>query len=346
METNKKTYSGVRKVNTVFNTILNDDFENILGNQKIYKSVKNKQSGGADKPSILPYRAEKNDPFKTNDQRTTFNKKQEDIVQPRMPPVLLEQKVYDTSVDKAPRPQAPPSFVPIYTDDGVNILPYNNMINPAYKEPMQKVYNISLSNPLHDFTTVSRIYEDIIPGDPRSFTFTTLYERTEFINFVKNLINDNMDGENMNVVGGKNTLLSSIKLLELNPYTLNKHPYKDLARDFLIYSAAYPIRYNEEKHNIFVAKSAHGLNVRIYNISLGEMIGNKINQNLDNFNFDIWRELKYYEYIRSHIIKKKISPNFLTYILYKMDTLSNVNWNKLNEIQKRTTDDFKNKLKF
>ena len=42
------------------------------------------------------------------------------------------------------------------------------------------------------------------------------------------------------------TFLSYIKLLDINPYGINKNPYADLPRDFLLYRAAYPIRYENK----------------------------------------------------------------------------------------------------
>ena len=166
---------------------------------------------------------------------------------------MLEQKIYDTRVQKPSPP--PPPYIPLYENDRLTL---NNMYQPyvnTQQQPIQKTYNISLSNPLHDFSTVSTLYEDIIPGDPRSFTFTTTYERIELIRFIRNIINNNNDGESMNVSGGKNTLLSSIKLLTLNPYSLNTHPYKDLGNNFLIYKAAYPVRYNKDQNIVSASKS-------------------------------------------------------------------------------------------
>jgi hypothetical protein len=325
----QKSYNGTRNINSNFNFKLESENESILGNQKKLKRIY--QKGGTDVP---PYKNEKNDPFRSNDERTTFKKKQEDGPAIRTPPVLLEQTIYDTSQAKPIKPEPPPAYIPLYNDT-MSINPVANIMNPAYNKPIQKVYNISLANPLHDFSTVSRVYEDIIPGDPSSFSFKTTYERTQLINFMRNIINENIDGESMNITGGKNSLLSSIKLLNLNPYSLNKHPYMDLGTNFLIYNAAYPIRYDENKNNVYISKTAHGINVRLYNLTLGEMVGNEINQNINNFNFNLWRELTYYNHIKNNILGKKLSPNFISSILYKKDTLSNVHWSKLSKLQKK-----------
>ena len=57
-----------------------------------------------------------------------------------------------------------------------------------------------------------------------------------------------------------------------------------------------------------------------------------INKLMNHWNFDLWREIKYYEYVREKILKKKISPNFINLILYKVDTESKLNWLKLNSL--------------
>jgi len=327
---------------------LDSDYESILGQQtKINRHHVKNMVGGNDKPSVAPYKSEKNDPFRTNDQRNTFKKAEDDKQPVKTPPVILEQKVYDVSKQTQPKPELPPAYVPLYNTAGESIaVPFTHIPNPGYNKPMQKVYNISLANPLHDFTTISRVYEDIIPGDPRSFSFTTTYERTQLINFMRNLINNNIDGESMNVTGGKNSLLSSIKLLKLNPYSLDKNPYLDLGSNFLIYNAAYPIRYDETKDNIFISKNAHGVNVRLYPLTYGEAQGSKLKADIDNFDYDLWREIKFYNHIRDEIIKKKLSPNFIAPILRKEDELSNIHWSKLAEIQKKRVEDIKKTKQF
>ena len=338
---NKESYKGSRKLNTTFNLHINSENESVFGNQKLVrinkKSLKKQLIGGAEKNSIPPYNAEKNNPFRTNDQKNTFNKKQDDVNKPRMPPVLVEQTIYDTHASKFTPPVPPPVYVPIYDHNNQQMsVPFaSHALNPSLSQPVIKQYNVSLANPLHDFRTVSRLYEDVLPGDPRSFTFTTVYERKQLINFIRNLLNNNTDGEDMILTGGKNSLLSSMKLLDLNPYSINQKPHMDLARNFLIFRAAYPIRYDKEKNNVNPSKSAHGINVRIYNFTIGEMVGNEINQNLSNFDFDMWRELHFYKYILDNIIEKKISPNFISFILTKKDKLSNVNWSKLDTLQNR-----------
>ena len=329
-------YNKKSNINIMGNDQLN---KRIIKKDKYYKNIIRKNNnitnirGGGDKPETLPSKIEKNTPFISNEQRKiqdTRNK--ENPI--REPPVLLEQKIYDTSQKPQPKSQFPPTFIPLYDQDGTvmnNILPYSKVIN---QPPVQKVYNVSLANPLGNYSTINRIYEDIIPGDPFNYSATTIFERSQLIDFLRNNILEFKDGEEMTITGGKNSLLSHIKLLDVNPYTVKKNPYMDLPRNFLLYRAAYPIRFDEKSKAINIAKSAMGINIRIYMMTYGDLNCKKINF-LDADNFDLWREIKYYDWIRNVVIKRKISPNFISPILYKIDSQSKLDWNKLDSIKSK-----------
>lgn len=136
----------------------------------------------------------------------------------------------------------------------------------------------------------------------------------------------------MTITGGKKSLLSHIKLLDANPYTLTKNPYKDLAHNFILYRAAYPIRFDEKTKLINIGKPSLGINIRIYKMTYGDLNCKKINF-IDVDNFDLWREIKYYDWVKNCIIKRKISPNFIAPILYKIDSNSRLDWSKLDFIK-------------
>ena len=148
---------------------------------------------------------------------------------------------------------------------------------------------------------------------------------------INSMLNKN-DGEDMSITGGKNSLLSYIRLAELNPYALGDNPYKELAKDFLLYNSAYPISYNRQVNYLEMAKGSIGVNVRIYKISRGALRCKSINKFINFEEFDLWREIRYYEYVRENIIKRKVSPNFVNMILYKTDTESNIDWDKLTNL--------------
>jgi hypothetical protein len=352
------------KKNTIIETYMNSDNYSILGNQNKIKSsinimidkriIKHEKFsskkkinrleiysqdvlvGGYDKQVHNPYVADKNTPFISNDERETVRRKKAEAPPPKEPAVLLEQKIYDNSVKPEKKSEFQPPYIPLYDQKTgevtPHLLPYSNILGqPAIQ---QKVYNISLSNPIGNHTTINRIYEDMLPGQPHIFSALTIYERIQLSNFLKNTIIDNHDGEDMDITGGKNSLLSFIKVMECNPYATKQNPYHDLPRDFLLYRAAYPIRYNE-KSNIEIAKQSMGMNVRMYKMSIGDIKCKSISPGIDQDNFDLWREIKYYNWVKELIVRNKISPNFISPFLYKIDTKSRIDWNKLELIKKK-----------
>ena len=294
------------------------------------------QAGGYDKPEQAPYRSERNTPFLSNDQKDTYKKRTAENPL-REPPVILEQKIYDTSQRPAQKPQFPPTFIPLYDQSGSvanHLLPYTHVMN---QPPVQKVYNINVSNPLTSHTSINRIYEDILPGEQNNFTALTIFERNQLINFLRNSMLTNNDGEDMNGPGGSNSLLSYIKMMDINPYTIKKNPYTDLPRNFLLYRSGYPVRFDEKTKNIGLAKASMGINVRIYRMSLGDLRCHTINKDITADNFDLWREIKYYDWVRDELIKRKVSPNFICPILYKIDTESNINWSQLELLKSKVS---------
>ena len=96
----------------------------------------------------------------------------------------------------------------------------------------------------------------------------------------------------------------------------------------MIYNAAYPLKYNAEKSRLEIAKFASGLNIRIYNLSIAAKNVDTI-PGITHDNFDLWREFKYYEYVRESILKTKESPNFIRQ--HKFDSLKirlpKIKWN-------------------
>ena len=205
--------------------------------------------------------------------------------------------------------------MPLYDKYGniEDVLPYMNMLNHT---PVQKLYNISFANPLNH-TSISKIYEDILPSSSQNLSALTIYERNELINYLRNTMIIKNDGEE---ITDSSILLSYIKFLELNPYSLNVNPYHDLPNNFLLYKAAYPVRYDEKSKNITIGKDAMAINVRMYMLTIGDLSCTNISMNLSHDDFDIWREIKYYNWVKEKIIKNKISPNFIAPILYKIDS--------------------------
>ena len=281
---------------------------------------------------------EKSSPFISNDEKETFNKRKKEEVS-REPPILLEQKIYDTSPAKQPKQPPPPAFiplqsqyVPLYDKYGniEDVLPYTNKLNYT---PVQNTYNISFANPLNH-TSISKIFEDILPTIQQNLSALSVYERNELINYLRNNMINKTDGEE---VLDSSILLSYIKFLELNPYSINVNPYHDLPNNFLLYKAAYPVRYDESRKNIIIGKDAMAINVRIYMLSIGDLSCINLCNDISHDNFDVWREIKYYNWVREKIMKNKISPNFIAPILYKIDAQSKINWKEIEAARSRKT---------
>ena len=306
------------------------------------KQIENKdqlnQEGGGQNIKA-PYRREKNTPYTSHDSKNTYKRRSAES-KPYEPPVLLEQKIYEPRAGKSKPGNMeiyPPAHVPVPN-------PYYPLMNPMYaygykpnRIPVQKVYNVSLANPAGDHSSLSVLYEDMLPGKDYAYSFNTLSERMSIIEFLRSTMITRGDGEEMDVTGGKNSLLSYLKLIELNPYNNRKYggnPYSNLPDRMLLYSSAYPIRYEMDYNSVSLAKENTALNVRIYELNKAEVKANTLDGRMTKLLFDVWRELQYYQYIKEDIIKKKVCPNFISLVLHKKDTKSNINFSKLRTIKR------------
>ena len=303
-------------------------------------SNKYEQQGGYDRNQV-PFRRDKNSPFLSNSERDTIKRRAEDNPppQPKGPEVIAEAKVYDTpQKSQVVLPQVyPPGHVPVPNP----YYPYPNFQH-AYgwqpnQIPVQKYYNISMSSPLGNHSTINRIYEDMLPVDPFLFTMKTLRERRELLRFFRNQILQHGDGEEISISPGpKKTLLSYVRLLELNPYTNFKNPYHGLAMGFMLYNAAYPLKYEQDKNHLAIVKNPIGMNIRMYELSVGACRALRVEKNISPDDFEVLREIKYYEYVRERILKNKVSPNFIKIFLYTIDSTSRIDYHQINSLKYRT----------
>lgn len=205
-------------------------------------------------------------------------------------------------------------------------------LSPPMIQPIIKNFNINTIGPMADHSKISAIYEDVLPTNQSVSTSNTLGERINIYNFVRSVFIKHSDGEDIDLNGnGQNSLLSYLKFLDLNPYNTNqfsKNPYKGLPDDMLIYRSCYPIRYDEKTGGTQCAPNSIGMNVRIYKMTFGEYYLKK--QQTNNYNdFNLWRELAFYEYVREQILKRKISPNFPMLYAYYICENCNIDFNKL-----------------
>jgi len=255
-------------------------------------------------------------------------------------PVIAEQKVYQQQppmggsnhthpkdfnpawVDTRNQMMYPQGFIP-------EIQMYPGLLKPN-TIPLQKVYNINLGNPLEHDSMLNSIYEDVLPGDPKIYTYKSINTRQQLNKFIRNSILRDVDGEYMSILGGKVSLSSYIRLLQFNPYNVKGNPYSNLPYNFMLYNAAYPIKYDVDSRKVNIAQDSLGLNVRLYGLNLGSLTNKKFGGDYKNYN--VWREIEYYKMIKNEILQQKVSPNFISILFYKLDTMSRLDYKKLNEI--------------
>ena len=63
--------------------------------------------------------------------------------------------------------------------------------------PLQKIYNINLGNASNKHTMLNTLYEDIIPGDPYTYSMVKISERQHLLKFIKNIVLQHNEDENM-----------------------------------------------------------------------------------------------------------------------------------------------------
>lgn len=240
------------------------------------------------------------------------------------PPTLFQQP-YTTTPYLPPQYyyQVPPFMQPPCGGGQVPIVPVVNQ------------YNINIDGVNGDHNKLSLIYEDMLPsqyGKPFAGTAATIGERILVYNAVKGMMFTQGDGKNIGLDGkGDNSLLSHLKFMDLNPYNtykLSPNPYKGLPLGFLLYRSCYPIRHDPVGSTVVCAKNSVGMNVRIYKMTNGSfMLNTQKNSTIKDY--EEWREISYYEYVREYIIKKKQIPNFVMMDGYYIAENSNIDFDKI-----------------
>ena len=254
------------------------------------------------------------------------------VYQPQKP--KPEQQKYD-NINFNPPMNINPFYPPQYANSLMP--PALSMLGSMYPMTVNvnKIYEINGTGPTSQHNKLMMIYEDILPEKTLKATFKTLGERLTQIQFVRNILFYQGDGTETSLDGSTaNSLLSYMKFLDLNPYFIAKYsdnPYKGLPDGFLLYRTCYPIKRTEPFGNPVCARDAMSLNVRIYKLNAGGYLLNKQN-NVKFHEYNQWREIVYYEYIREYIIKKKLCPNFVSMFGYFLCKKSNIDFNKISQI--------------
>ncbi len=199
------------------------------------------------------------------------------------------------------------------------------------RPPIIQHYSIHAGGPTDDHARVGMIYEDILPQFSPSGRIATLNERLSLYNYLRSTMFSNGDGKDVSLDGsGKNSVLEHLKFMDLNPYNTYKfslNPYKGLPNGFLIYRSCYPIRLEGGPNVVQCAKNSIGMNIRIYKLLNKAYEAFKSRSNLGQF--DQFREIIFYEYIRENILKKLVCPNFINLFGYNVSEKSRIDFDKI-----------------
>ena len=244
---------------------------------------------------------------------------------------------------KGMRPPDPTMFMPSYqpapylpTALDYEFYQQHTARNPPV--PIIKNYQLEGYGPTGIDQTVQLIVEDSLPS--KNFTestYQTLGERTNLYTFIRSTIFSNTDGNNVSLDGKEpNSILSHVKFDELNPYNRQRYtnnPFSELPDNYLIYRSCYPIRKNNLTNSIICAKDATSINIRMYKMTEGSFAINRMLQKKKFNQYNEWRDLAYYEYVREKILKPKCCPNFVLLYGYFIAEKSNIDFSKINEIK-------------
>ena len=316
------------------------------------KNESEKQEGGSGN-IVPPYKDLKNTPFKSTESKFIKTKQEGERSnihrKPESTPII-EFKVNDNILNKnfqQPK-QAPiyPSFDNFYTNPWN---PYLNIGQMGQQAPTYKnYYTLNMPGPSGEHLKISTIYEDVLPVKIGSGlfvnSFVTLGERLIMYAYVRSIFVKHNDGEYVDMTSDKNhkpdriNLFHYIKLMDINPYhfsRLTNNPYKSLPSRMLMYRSCYPQMFDPVTNMFVCAKTSIGMNIRIYEMNVGELNIKRLSNSIKFDSFDLWREVSFYEFIREEVVKRKISPNFINMFCYFISDSVGVKFNKLRNIKKQ-----------
>jgi len=281
-------------------------------------------------------------------QTTQPNQFPQPQIKPQQPPIqvgnnpIVNLQVY--SQQKPPQEKLPPQVQPQYYINNVPsfVNPLSFAKNHQYNQQglmpiIYKENNININGISgYHHQELSNLYENLLPVKDITNAFNNLDDRITLCEGIKSTLFPNGDGENTAIDKGSQTnvfnptmdLLAHMKLIDLNPYSLKKYsnnPYGELPKGFLLYRSCYPIKHDPNKATSVCATGSTGVNVRVYKLIEGSYLAKKQNsQHVKNF--DEWRDLSLYDYIRENILRKKICPNFVMLYGYTITLKSGIDF--------------------
>ena len=306
----------------------------------------NKQIGGAsnenDNPNLkIPeYREPMNNPMIANEQKRIYGENNQFKSGDKQQTPYLNLQLYQPPKPKqTTMKQTPGVFYPNYVPNPFDPLSYaSNMQKTGYNMLPQynhKEYNITIGGIAGSHLNTAMFFEDALPVKNVSGSFRTIGERQTMYESIRANLFTRGDGKDVPIENNTYSLLSHIKLMDMNPYNasrFSKNPYKGLPFGFLIYRSCYPMRHNMKQFDAICAQTSTGINVRVYRLTEAAYTINKHDVTKES-DHDEWRDIAFYNYVREHIIKKKICPNFPVMYGYNISTNSNIDFDSLRLIQ-------------
>jgi hypothetical protein len=316
--------------------------------------LNNEQKGGDyenakndEKYQIPDYKEPVNNPMIPNEQKRIYYENK-----PREPQGL--QPMIDFKFTPPPKPKPtssisgnplpnPAVFYPNYVPNPFDPIAYANYMQytgygmqqplaPIYKE-----YNINIGGVEGSHLRTAIFFEDALPVKNVSGSFNSLGERIIIYESIRSNLFTSGDGKDVPIENDSHNLLSHLKLMDMNPYNssrFSRNPYKGLPFGFLLYRSCYPMRHNTKTFNAICAANSTGINVRIYRLTEGSYMINK--QNITKASdYDEWRDMAFYNFVKEHIIKPKVSPNFTIMYGYNITTNSGIKFDDLQMFQQK-----------
>ena len=241
-----------------------------------------------------------NTPYRTNDSRELFKTKDDEenpnaqfgdkditnLAPPKVgyqktDPPLLDLKLYQdvkskstaaakqASIPIEPIALTTPFFPPQFQTQ------LSNFMKNFYTPFIYKDYHINIGGPDGDHIQASMIYEDAMPAPNIFSSYKSLKERNNLNQHIRSTFIQIEEGEVITFGGRENSLLSRLKLIELNPYNSNRYsnnPYDSLPINMFIFNSCYPIQYDRGGATVQCKKNSTGINLRLYRLKLEEAV--------------------------------------------------------------------------
>lgn len=295
------------------------------------------------KYTIPAYKEPMNNPMITNEQKRIYydNKPREEPKQVPLLNIQLAPPPKPKHLDSRGKPLPNPAvFYPNYVPNPFDPVGYANYMQHASyamqpPAPIYKEYHIDINGVSGSHVRTAMFFEDALPVKNVSGSFCSVGERITMYEAIRSTLFTSGDGTDVPIENDTYNLLSHLKLMDMNPYNSSRYsrnPYKGLPFGFLLYRSCYPMRHDNRNLAAICAPNSTGINVRIYRLTDGAYLVNK--QDIARASdYDQWRDMAFYNFVKEHIIKKKVCPNFAIMYGYNIVLSSNINFDELRMIQ-------------